>query len=86
MSIGCGFSGKHKLVAKGVFIRPEDTALDQGVQAMNDYLDHVSTLPSHVAFIQGKPASELRKSNDGEDNILFRPMVQTAFAEAIGKL
>ena len=74
------------LVAKGVFIRPEDTALDKGVQAMTDYFNQIATVPSHVAFIQGKPASELRKTDDGEDNILFRPMVQTALAEAIGKL
>ena len=74
------------LVAKGVSIRPEDSALDQGAQAMDEYFDHLSTIPSHEAFIQGKPASELRKSENGEDNILFRPMVQTALAEAIGKL
>ena len=74
------------LVAKGIFVRPEDSALDRGKQAMVEYFDHLATIPSHVAFIQGKPASELRKSDDGEDNILFRPMVQTALAEAIGKL
>ncbi len=74
------------LVAKDVFIRPEDSALNMGVQAMDEYFDHLSTIPSHVDFIQGKPASELRKSEDGEDNILFRPMVQVALAEAIGKL
>ena len=74
------------LVAKGVFVRPEDPALERGAQAMAEYFDHLATIPSHVAFIQGKPASELRKSGDGEDNILFRPMVQTALAEAIGKL
>ena len=74
------------LVAKGVFIRPEDVALEQGEQAMDEYFHHLATIPSHVAFIQGKPASELRKSEDGEDNILFRPMVQAALAEAIGKL
>ena len=77
---------EDNLVAKGIFIRPEDSALDQGEQAMVEYFDHLETIPSHVAFIQGKPASELRKSDDGEDNILFRPMVQTALAEAIGKL
>ena len=74
------------LFAKGIFIRPEDSSLDQGEQAMVEYFDHLETIPSHVAFVQGKPASELRKSDDGEDNILFRPMVQTALAEAIGKL
>ena len=53
---------------------------------MAEYFDHIATIPSHVAFIQGKQASELRKSKGGEDNILFRPMVQIALAEAIGEL
>lgn len=74
------------LVAKGVYIRPEDSALDRGTEAMLDYFNCLATLPSHVAFIQGKPARELRKSDSGSDNILFRPLVQTALAEAIGKL
>ena len=52
---------------------------------MDEYFNHLATLPSHVAFIQGKPASDLRKK-EGEDNILFRPVVQIALAEAIGKL
>ncbi len=77
---------EDNLVAKGIFIRPEDSALDQGEQAMIEYFDHLATIPSHEAFIQGKPASELRKSENGDDNILFRPVVQTAMAEAIGKL
>lgn len=79
------FASWDKLFAKGIFVRPEDTALEQGKLAMVDYFDHLATIPSHVAFIQGKPASELRKSS-GEDNILFRPLVQTALAEALGKL
>ena len=79
------FASWDNLVAKGIFVRPEDWALDRGKQAMVEYFDHIARIPSHVAFIQGKPASELRKS-DGGDNILFRPLVQTALAEAIGKL
>ena len=74
------------LIAKGAFVRPEDSVIDQGKQDMKEYFDHLASIPSHVAFIQGKPASELRKSKDGEDNILFRPMVQIALAEAVGKL
>ena len=74
-----------KLVAKGVFVRPEDSELDLGTQDMIEYFEHLATIPSHIAFIQGKPASELRKSDVG-DNILFRPLVQTVLAEAIGKL
>ena len=79
------YASWDNLVAKGVFVRPEDPALERGAQAMAEYFGHLATIPSHVAFIQGKPASELRKSDDG-DNILFRPVVQTALAEAIGKL
>ena len=74
-----------KLVAKGVFVRPEDSELDLGIQDMLEYFEHLATIPSHIAFVQGKPASELRKSDVG-DNILFRPLVQTVLAEAIGKL
>lgn len=80
------YASWDNLVAKGIFVRPEDSALERGKQAMLEYFNHLATIPSHVAFIQGKQASELRKSDDGEDNILFRPMVQTALAEAIGKL
>lgn len=79
------YASWDNLVAKGIFVRPEDTALERGKKAMADYFDHLATIPSHVAFIQGKAASELRKA-DGGDNILFRPLVQTALAEAIGKL
>ena len=79
------FASWDNLVAKGIFVRPEDWALEHGRQAMVEYFDHLAMIPSHVAFIQGKPASELRKS-EGGDNILFRPIVQTALAEAVGKL
>ena len=79
------YASWDNLVAKGIFVRPEDSALDRGKQAMVEYFDHLATLPTHVAFIQGKPASDLRKP-EGGDSILFRPMVQTALAEAIGKL
>lgn len=72
-------------VAKGIFIRPDDSILDLSTDVMREYFNHLARLPSHVAFIQGKPASEIRSKDDG-DNILFRPIVQTALAEAIGKL
>ena len=82
----CNYASWNNLVAKGIYVRPEDSVLDRGKQAMIEYFNNVATIPSHVAFIQGKPASELRKANGGDDNILFRPMVQTALAEALGKL
>ena len=81
------FASWDNLVAKGIYVRPEDSSLKQGKQDMIEYLDHLATLPSHVAFIQGKPASEIRGTEVGEeDNILFRPVAQTALAEALGKL
>lgn len=79
------YASWDNLVAKGIYVRPEDSSLEQGKKAMAEYFDHVATIPSHEAFIQGKPASELRNP-DSDDNILFRPLVQTALAEAIGKL
>ena len=79
------YASWDNLVAKGIYVRPEDSSLEQGKKAMVEYFEHLATIPSHEAFIQGKPASELRKP-DSDDNILFRPLVQTALAEAIGKL
>ena len=52
---------------------------------MTEYFDTLGRLPSHEAFIQGKPAGNIRKA-DGDDNILFRPIAQTALAGAVGKL
>ena len=75
-----------KLIAKGVYIRPEDSVLEQGAKDMTEYLDLLEMIPSHRAFIQGKPAGEIRSSVSGDDNILFRPLVQVALAEAIGML
>lgn len=81
------FSSWDNPIAKNIYIRPEDSFLEQGTKAMIKYFDQLSTIHSHVDFIQGKPASELRAStNEGEDNILFRPMVQLALAEAMASL
>ena len=74
------------LLAKGIFIRPEDSLLDEATKDITEYLDLLAGLPSHLAFIQGKPAGELRSKEPNDDNILFRPLVQVALAEAIGLL
>ena len=79
------FASWDNLVAKGVFVRPEESLLQRGKEAMIEYFNELVTIRSHVDFVQGKPASEIRKS-DGEDNILFRPVVQAALAEAIASL
>ena len=52
---------------------------------MKEYFDALARLPSHEAFIQGKPAGDIRRA-DAAANILFRPVAQTALAEAVGKL
>lgn len=79
------FASWDKLVAKGIFVRPDESILEHGKAAMVEYFNQLVTIPSHVDFIQGKSASEIRKSS-GEDNILFRPMVQVRLAEAIASL
>ena len=72
-------------LVKGVYERPDDDSLETGTSAMAEYFDTLCRLPSHEAFAQGKPAGSIRKA-DGDDNILFRPIAQTALAEAVGKL
>lgn len=79
------FVSWNSLVAKNVFIRPEDEMLTNGVDAMRGYFNALVRLPSHEGYINGKSASSIRKES-GDDNILFRPVAQTALAEAIGKL
>ena len=72
-------------LVKGVFERPDENGLELGTAAMMEYLDALATLPSHSRYLEGRKASELR-GHEGDDNILFRPIVQTALAEAVGKL
>lgn len=79
------FASWSQFVAKGIYVRPEDALLESGSHSMMDYISALARIPSHLAFIQGKSASEIR-SDGGDDSILFRPVVQTALAEAIGKL
>ncbi len=67
------------------FIRPNETELSKGTVILYDYFNAFKQLPSHLRFIQGKPAGDIRKK-DGEDNILFRPIAQMALAEAIAFL
>lgn len=69
--------------------RPDDESLEVGTSAMTEYFDALARLPSHEAFIQGKPAGDIRStdnSGSADANILFRPIAQMALAEAIGKL
>ena len=69
------------------FMRPDEDELNKGATALSKYFDAMKQLPSHTRFIQGKKAGEIRsKDNDGEDNILFRPIAQLALADAIATL
>ena len=69
-------------------LRPHEESLRAATSAMHEYFEALAALPSHDAYIGGKPAGEIRKGPDpgGDDNILFRPIAQVALAEAIGKL
>ena len=72
-------------LVKGVYRRPDEQSLEAGTSAMMEYLNALARLPSHEAFTQGKPAGDIRRI-DADANILFRPIAQTALAEAVGKL
>ena len=67
------------------FMRPNESELSKGTIVLNSYFDALKQLPSHMRFIQGKLAGDIRKK-DGEDNILFRPIAQMALAKAVALL
>ena len=67
------------------FMRPSENELDAGAAELRKYLDALMGLPSHMKFVQGKKAADIR-NKDGEDNILFRPIAQMALAEAVAIL
>ena len=65
--------------------RPEDDELEKGLKKLSGYFTALETLPSHGRMMEGTPVSALRKE-DGEDNILFRPIAQVALARALARL
>lgn len=65
--------------------RPDDSELEEGVLALNEYFDEIQKLESHLKFVQGTSASTIR-DDSGDDNVLFRPIAQVALADAIGSL
>ena len=68
-------------------IRPNDQEINEGTTALINYFTAISKLPSHKRFIQGKSARKIRQNQDeGEDNVLFRPIAQMALAKALGSL
>ena len=62
-------------------VRPKyQVDLDEGAVDLGEYFDELRRLPSHARMIRDNvSAAELREE---EDHILFRPVVQMAFAEA----
>ena len=67
------------------FMRPSEGDISEGQEVLNSYFDALSKLPSHRNFIEGTKAPQIR-AEDGEDNILFRPMAQMALAVAVASL
>ena len=65
------------------YVRPTDDELVRASDVLSAYFDELARLPSHRALIQGASAAEIRNN---EENILFRPVAQTALAEACAKL
>lgn len=77
-------------------MRPDDSELDAGIEVVNKFFDQLESLPSITKFSQGTPSTVMRNfkediKNDkgeliGEGHILFRPVGQTALAEAVGNI
>lgn len=69
-------------------MRPDDEELEAGIDTFNQFFDHLASLPSYQRLDQGEETPQLRRfsfeKNGGEGNILFRPVGQIAFAQALG--
>lgn len=69
-------------------MRPEDEELEEGIEAFTQLFNHLATLPSYQRLEDGEETPQLRRfsfeKNGGEGNILFRPVGQVAFAQALG--
>lgn len=72
------------------FMRPDEPEIEAATSALSGYFDALAELPSHIDFLQGAKAGQIRGEQDGEqdggDNILFRPVVQVGLAKAIATL
>lgn len=66
-------------------LRPEEGAIDEGILRLEEFLDHLGSLPSMRDVINGADPSLYRQTGDDEHgNLLFRPLGQIALADAIG--
>ena len=69
------------------FIRPKgDGDIGEGLMQMLDYFTELKRLPSHARMVREKNLSASVFRGKKEDNILFRPAAQMAFAEASARL
>jgi DGQHR domain-containing protein len=71
-------------------MRPDDVELDEATSLFNQFINNLQLLPSVVRAVQGTSVVTLRNFEEevenGEGNLLFRPVGQTALATAIGVL
>ncbi len=76
-------------------IRPSEDEIEEGKLALMEYFNALATLPSHMRFMRAKEENrhklrETVEAGDPEpmlvDNILFRPIAQSALAEAMGEI
>lgn len=65
---------------------PDESDLDEGVEALRRYLSSFQKIQSHLSLIQGEDSAATFRKEDGNDNVLFRPIAQIALAEALGGL
>ena len=71
-------------------MRPEEEELEEGVKEFMAFWDYLANLPSYSRLENGTETPELRRFSfeikPGEGHVLFRPVGQIAFAEALGIL
>lgn len=71
-------------------MRPDDAELDEAINLFSMFVDRLLALPTISRAVQGTSVVTLRnfahEVEDGEGNLLFRPVGQTAIASAIGLL
>lgn len=79
-----------KPVGKGLIpMRPENDELQEGLAEFTKFFDYLAELPSYKV-LEYEDTPVLRRfsfeKDGGEGNILFRPVGQVAFAQALGVL
>ena len=79
-----------KPLAKGIVpMRPEDAELGEGILEFQKLFDYLADLPSYK-ILEDEDTPALRRfsfeKDEGEGNMLFRPIGQVALAQALGIL